>query len=87
MAAALRLHYLTQAKRLLARLLIVAPDGCGVAWVERTIKQIESGKPLRSDMQQWMDGLEDHTRRMERRAYRMTTMRWFNPAALGRAFQ
>lgn len=85
--SALRAHYLARVKAVHVRLLMVAPDGCGVAWAERTIKQIESGERLRSDMQQWMADLEDHTRRVERRAYRMTVMRWFHPAVLGRAFQ
>lgn len=82
-----RLHYLAQANALHARLLKVAPDGCGVAWVERTIKQIRSGERLRRDMQQWMDDLEEHTRRVERRVHRQTVMRWFHPVVLGRAFQ
>ena len=87
MTSPIRDHYLARAKDIRARLLIVAPGGCGVAWTERTIKQIESGQRLRDDMQQWMADLEDHCRRVERREHRKAVLRWFHPTVLGRAFQ
>lgn len=79
--------YLSRANDIRARLLIAAPDGCGIAWVERTIKQITSGQKLSDDMQQWMADLEDHTRRIERAAWRKTSMRWFHMSVLARAFK
>ena len=49
MTSPLRDHYLSQAKSIRARLLIVAPDGCGVAWTEHRLNSADPTDWVRSE--------------------------------------